>query len=638
MRFLYWVCLCLCGALGVVPALGNVNIENGAPCTITVYYAGSGTLVGSAASGGTANCTFFAGVGYDIRDNYNSKTYYTTAVLPNGSSWVYSLADCDCVQPPACGSFATNAPAASTNGYAWKCVEWVNNGTKYADFMWTMRGTNGVDYVLGNSARAVPPGKGVNICMTNWGQGGEFCWGDARADTGMDEPEECGYGQWVSVGNGVGPGGGPTEGNYNPTNPPYQPPFVGNGSTNGLTAQDYFAGVGTLNKAIAGVEDAIRGGVGGTGGGIDGTDEAVVEAVEANTLSTAGGLTNIAGLIGTGTNGLSGGLMDISDRIGNDTNGLAGLIGRGTNGIAGLLGTNGLAGLLGRSSNTNNTNGLAGIMEGLFRGFDTNLIGAIRTNAYGVGTNAFGTGTNLSGAISNSIAEWIPEVVGIQNFADGATEGVMNGGGLLGLNGSAPAAGWGVLRGYGYGGVTIFELDAKKSLSLGYIEEKVTGVRAWLRVITMWAALFFVVSWYLRDLREAVWHVLTPVPLNSPTEALQVIGGLAVGPAGFAAGTAAGYLMKTASIVAILLGLIWLPSILAVSLGTIFAALGLDVVGDLSNAVGAPEVVSNVVQVMTPWLPAAELCIIALNMAVARLGMDGTVSILMVYIKVGTPE
>jgi len=638
MRVLHW--LCLCGYLlgGAVSSLGTVKFYNDSACNISVYVDG-GPFQAQINAGTSGDVTYHAN-GYDIYASGGSPQFYEgQGTLPDGSQWRFSKTNaCNVAE----GTVSTNG-VASTNGYTWKCIEWFNNGTKYADFMWIIRGSNGVDYALGNSATLVAPGRGLATCMTNWGQGGEFCWGDGRADTGMDTPETCGYGTWVPQGNGVGPpGGGPTGGNYNPTNPPYQPPFVGGGSTNGLTAQDYFAGVGTLNKAIAGVEDAIRGGVGGTGGGIDGTDEAVVDAVEENTASTGGWLgtnyqalvamnTNLTGLIGTGTNGLSG-------LVGSGTNGIAGLIGTGTNGLAGLLGTNGLAGLIGRGSNTNSTNGLAGIMEGLFRGFDTNILGAMRTNAYGVGTNASGSGTNLSGSWSNSISDWISDVSGIGTRADGAIDGAASSGGLLGLNGSAPAADWGVLRGVGYGGVTIFELDAKKALSLEFIEDKISGVRAWVRIILMWSALFMAVMWYVRELREAVWHALTPVPLNSPTEFLQLLGGLAGGPLGFGAGTAAGYLMKSASIVAILLGLLWLPAILAVSLSTIFSALGVDVIGDLTNAVSAPQVVQNVFNVTLPWLPAVELCIIALNYAVARLGIDGTTSILMVYIKVGTPE
>jgi len=618
MRFLHWLSLCLCSALGVVSALGNITFGNSGSCTMRVRNTGGATvlIVPAGGSGSTAYEST-----YRITPDGSTTPYYVTGTLPDGSSWMYGV-------PGQCqwaGPLTTNAPA-QTNGYSYICIEWENNGTKYADFQWGIMDSNGVFHTAsGEMGTPIAPGHGLERCLTNTGFGGEFTWGDARSDTGMDNPEDSGWGIWVSTGTnpggGNGPGGtGPNLDTNVVVDPrPYEPPVAGGGGTNFLTDQVYNAGVGEIVKGLAGIEDTLRGGLGGVG--LDLNMDGVVNAVEANTDSTHADLLNIGNY--TTTNGQF--LAEISDRIGEGTNGLSGaigevadLIGSGTNGIAGLIGTG--------------TNGLSGKLDGLFRGFDTNVIGAMGTNASGV------TNGELSGTWSNNIASWIPEVDGINSRADGATAGAVSEGGFLGLNGSAPAADWGVLRGVGFGGVTIFELDAKKALSLEFIEDKISGVRAWVRIIVMWSALFIAVMWYVRELREAVWHTLTPVPLNSPTEFLQLLGGLAVGPVGFGAGTAAGYLMKSASIVAILLGLLWLPAILAVSLGTIFSALGVDIVGDLTNAVSAPQVVQNVFNVTLPWLPAVELAIIALNYAVARLGMDGTVSILMVYIKVGTPE
>jgi len=648
MRVLHWLLVCLCGALVFVSPLravtkyGNLHVvNNGVDANYWRQHLiervqsgvftgninspqGSGTLnAGAETTHGPFNCSVYqegdyfkyrvqwftdSGAGTLVREEFNQISW------SSGSSTTFESTYMD--------------PAAPTNGYSWISIAWTNTGIKYADFVYGIQDSNGVFHVLsGDEPTLVSPGGYYNRYVTNWGFGGEWVWGDGREDSGMSNPESSGWGSWVGVNHGNSGGSG---GNV-VVSDPYPWDLEGGGGTNGVSSGEFNTGVSRLMQSLANLENAIRG-LGGLGGGEGWSDAGIIQAVNENTTSTHGDLLNIGNYnmtngahlaeimerIGEGTNGLAGALGDISDRIGDGTNGLAGLIGTGTNGLAGLIGTG--------------TNGLSGKLDGLFRGFDTNLVGAFQSNAAGF------TNGSLSGSWSNSIADWIPEVSGLKSRADGATDGATAYGGFLGVNGQFAPGDWGVLRGVGYGGVTIFELDTKKAISLEFIEDKISGFRAWVRIIVMWSALFCAVMWYLRELREAVWHTLTPVPLNSPTEALQLVGGLALGPVGFGAGTAAGYLMKTASIVAILLGLLWLPAILAVSLGTIFSALGVDVVGDLTNAVSAPQVVQHVFHTALPWLPAVELCIIAMNYAVARLGMDGTVSILMVYIKVGTPE
>jgi len=619
MRFLHRLLLCCCCLGGSLPSLGYVRLYNDGSCSIGVYITG-GSFQGTISAGSSSLVSGGWPYTYDIYPDGNPP-YFRSGAINDGEQWRVNFSGCSTNG----WTVSTNGPASSTNGYAFKYITFTNDGPLYADFQWGIQDSNGVFQVKsGDEVTVVRPGQGFDMWLTNWGYGGEFVWGDARDDSGMSDPERSGYGTWVSQPNGTtGSNGGPVP----DPRPTYFTNVYGNvASTNSLTKGDFNNGIATLVNSLGALENTFRNSAAAT----NGTDmSGVISAVEENTASTAtelgtiqlqlGGATNsleeISERIGTGTNGLAGQLTGIADRIGTGTNGLAGLIGTGTNGLAGLIGTG--------------TNGLSGKLDGLFKGFDTNLVAAMGTNAT---NNAIVNWTN------SLVTNWITEVAGLQSYADGAVAGANESGGILGLNGPGPGSDWAVLRGVGPGGMTVFELDVKKSLSMEYLEEKISGLQAWIRIITMWGALIFAVMHYLRELRLAVWHTLTPVPLNSPTELLSLLGGLAGGPLGYVGGTAAGYLLKMGSMVAIILGLMWLPAILTVSLSTIFTGLSVNTVGDLTNAVSAPSVVGFFFNLAIPWLPAYELSIIAVNYFICRLLMDATVSILMVYVKVGTPE
>jgi len=148
--------------------------------------------------------------------------------------------------------------APPTNGYAAYHVQWTNTSDAWAMFGYYLLGSNGVEYVSGDTASVVGPGRPVDMWITNQGFGGQLRWGDAR-DGGAEDGGS--YGTWYPT--DTPPGSGYGAGSQQSV------PIVSAGtylSGTNATANALVIGAATLG-ALGGIQNAIeRSGTNSAGG------------------------------------------------------------------------------------------------------------------------------------------------------------------------------------------------------------------------------------------------------------------------------------------------------------------------------------------------------------------------------------
>lgn len=343
--------------------------------------------------------------------------------------------------------------------------------------------------------------------------------------------------------------------------------------------------------------------------------------------------------IGTGTNGAT---QSDLNKLGSVMVGVGSAIER-------ALGTLGASNSLGWGTN-----------DGILREIEQNT-GLTATNTFGItnlaslreamwgwSTNAYHSLTGLYGRVlggTNLMVEWSNQISGVSGLV--ATISAY-GSGLEDLYEDASGLGEGAVpEAFGklqptVWGITVFTAEFADALSMEVMETESVGLRAWLRLIILWAAVAKLIWTYMGELREGIWHALTPTPVKGGGMILSTMGALVGNVPGFVAGTLGGYVLKGGAMIAIVAALIFIPTIIVTAISTAFTWAGINpnhLAANASGIVGsAPAHMLNVFRLVSAWFPVMELTILAINYAVAKLGLDGTVSILMVYCKAATPE
>jgi len=183
--------------------------------------------------------------------------------------------------------------------------------------------------------------------------------------------------------------------------------------------------------------------------------------------------------------------------------------------------------------------------------------------------------------------------------------------------------------------------DLKDSLSLAVIETKVTGFRAWFKLLIMWGALIVLITAFLAELRMAIWQALSVPQTNNLGMQLLSTAGAVGGPIGYAAGTAAGHFVKAGTTLAIFVVILFFPSVIIVGIETLFTYLGMNsgwlVTSAASVVTDTPTSVKQVLGQTSNWFPVVPLMAMALNYLLVKLSLDGVVSFACVYLKLAVP-
>lgn len=288
---------------------------------------------------------------------------------------------------------------------------------------------------------------------------------------------------------------------------------------------------------------------------------------------------------------------------------------------------------------------VAQAQEAARQGGMTNLLEQIRTNLVGLGgaaaaeallTNYLaGTNQNYGSLWSNYVSEGGQKIGELAAYGSGAGGAATALAGHIG--GTTPDADFGVLKVRDFDGQIIREVDFKNVVNLAPLEAKVAGLRGWFRSLVLWATILGFILWLMGELRQGLLDALTPVPMQSQALQLGSAGG-ALGPVGVLAGVSGGIIYKGVFVVALFSALWMLPSILIATASTTITAMGADPTYIAANATGivndAPSVLWKIVFCLTPWLPIVEVGIACLNAVTAKFSIDGTVSFLMMYVKV----
>jgi len=336
--------------------------------------------------------------------------------------------------------------------------------------------------------------------------------------------------------------------------------------------------------------------------------------------------------------------------------------GQGTNGLTQAVFQGGTLGII---------QSVAGV-EFTLAGVGSNIVGAIN----GLGTNAFGGtnaddssiwvtnvydqsisnqaavawsymsnlisgGTNLMAAYSNgaSIYSGNADVLAVNQVRSNAVYGLNTFWSGIAAMASPPGGlpDWGVITFPSPFGTW----DIKESISLATLDEKVTGFRAWMKLLIMWGALVVLISAFVAELRLAVWQALAvPQTTNLGMQLLSTAGAVG-GPIGYAAGTAAGHFVKAGTTIAIFVVILFFPSVIIVGIESLFTYLGMNsgwfVTSAASVITDTPTTVKQVLGQTSNWFPVVPLMAMALNYLLVKLSLDGIVSFACVYLKLAVP-
>lgn len=517
----------------------------------------------------------------------------------------------------------------TTNSWCVYDVYWTNCGTRYAapDVIVTL-GNGTVEVPTSFTATVVRPG-GVfhqvytnNIGTNTYGCGYATVY-DSRTDT------DCGVvanynGTRYSVTDNSAPsdGGGAGAGNGSSgpiagtgTNSP-----GGNaiGSTNLATQHDIYTLIDANVQASAGLERTM--------GGVATNINLLSASMQTN---FAGLNTNVKG-VGTNVNTSGSNIVDAIRSLGTNLAGVTGTNGNGTNDDGGWGDVVGAITNFQQMVSNHWANEIAG-----YNSLITNL--QSYTNLYSDWSNA------VSGVSSNigTIAGW----------GDGVGDGLRTG--LLGLTpaededpdflvlkipkmaalfpgGPPPPP-----------GDDYYRLDCKPALSLQVIEDRFPGIRFWIKEIIIWGVLLWLVMRYMEELREALFQVLAiPAPGWSLAKSGAGALGAVAGPGGFAIGKAAGIVLSASQLIALVAVIAFFPSFLVAMMTTVTSDTGHGIsflVTSVTTLLTGPgSLLNRFLYYTSPWFPAVELMIFSANYIAVRLGINGTVSLMLVYRKVQT--
>lgn len=268
----------------------------------------------------------------------------------------------------------------------------------------------------------------------------------------------------------------------------------------------------------------------------------------------------------------------------------------------------------------------------------SNVLGSMQAGAIWAVSNAL-SGTNVmpSVAWSNYVGPIVGVVSTMQAYAAGDVAGMKSI-----LEESTPPAEFGVLQirsDIRSPGTVTKTVDSKLVFGLGKLEQKLTGLKMWIQVFILWAALGAFIWWLMEELRRAVWQALSPSPTPTPTWPL-VVGTLG-GPEGTVAGAILVGWWKFVMSTLVVTILLALPAVTYVGLQTVLTLLGggPDLFGSLITTVksGPPSIMGQTVSVLSGWIPVLGLAVIGLNAALTNFAMDGAVTIVTVLMKIASP-
>lgn len=296
----------------------------------------------------------------------------------------------------------------------------------------------------------------------------------------------------------------------------------------------------------------------------------------------------------------------------------------------------------------------------------------LREGINGLGTNVLGMSSNVA-AVAGILGAWTNSLAsGLTNFAltnsslaslgaySNLVSGFMSSAGIGGMQ--AYTASFGTQLGYGFGQAVAeafldedflvitfmkpglggapqvwYAWDLKPVISLQVIEDQFPGATAWFRLIVLWALVASCVLWLFGELREGLRDALTP-PSDMSAGVLKYAAiGAPGGPIGMLTFGGGAAIYKGTVVLALVAGLLMLPSVCLATLQSIFVELQLTVnwMSNFSSvATGAPAVVYKVASLIDVWFPLLETIIVLANVAVAHLLLDSTVTVLMLYVKV----
>lgn len=288
------------------------------------------------------------------------------------------------------------------------------------------------------------------------------------------------------------------------------------------------------------------------------------------------------------------------------------------------------------------------VLSGVTNGVTTNLAGILELMEDGKLGSGLGLSNLLHGVITNgtealslnwsnylSQSGWVTNLQGLVS-AEGGGFSALSAGLIPLMESSAPGGTWGVITvKKPWTEIVMFTIDLKKYLSLELLDGYVPGFRGWLKVVVMWGLVAGLVVWLMQELRLGVRDALTPKPMES--DALAFAGfGAVLGPVGAATAGVGAAAYKATMVFALIAAFLSLPSICAATVVTSFQYFGF---ADMSSAVGgvtsgSPAVMWNVVGCLNAWLPMGGICVVAINSILAAFTLDGTVTWLMMYVKV----
>jgi len=594
MRLYRWLFCCVCCAVVFVSEVtaGNVWWTCRATFNASGYHtARVGLYYDSGCSSYFNAITVWsgqAGPGTRTSSNWGRDDMYARWEYQcSEGGWVYGNASFGSYPGDLTVNSSCQIDGGVTNGYAVYNVAWTNDGPTWAWFDVALMGSNGVIYTPeGFSSIAVGPGKSISpFSITNFGMGGQLLWGDNRP--GATSTDGSSWGTWVGANSGASGSGSTSVGPPGVVNPNVS--GIGITNTGSATGGDLNRVGATIVSSGAAVERAVRDLADALGAGTNGIGNGsnIVAAIDRNREATQTGLSNVWGSVELTRTNIGEIASNVWQMVEN-----------------------------GRRASTN--------------------VGVLYTNLY----DFVAGGTNLSSWASNSIADF-----GMKMTNAVITGNALNAAGdaAVAWMGSSPAApsDWGVLKPT-INGKEIFRMDVKESLALSSLEEKVSGFRAWFKLIILWGILIWVFCSYMWELRQSIWHALTPTPVTAgvgPFSNLLTFGG----GAPLLLGQGAHIIWKSGAVLAIVSALLFLPGIIVASITTLQLMLGLnqDWVQSQAGILGifnVPVAIKYTVTSILTWFPFFEIVVIGINYAACMLGLDGTTAILMVYVKVATPE
>lgn len=648
MCFRHWIFAGVLVALGSVQALAldaYAVFVNQTSTNVLLYYYGANTCP---ANGYAGQRTMTPGESWTWPRSIGSPP----ATVAARGIWAGGVKD-ECHMFTASGQthyfyYNGTSGAGPTNYYCYYHVVWRNDTLHYAEpglRLWD--GEDGY-YIPDNlpewTLTAIRPGASIDFWYTNnIGTNPVAClkliYGDQTEGVPVSPDVEV-DGTRVGVAQGGGGDTGPPDGggnnagsNTNAITGSTNNAWANNagGSTNSASQSDIFKMSDTLVGALADMNRTLFSNM-----------NKGFAMLSTNLVGGTG--TNLAGVLGGKLDGMGTNLAAKLDGVGTNIANM----GNSLDGLVGLLSTNPPGGTgLGSnqfdaiSSNLfiirTNTGITASNLARMDRYIDsvTNTFGQEMSNAYFLSTNTAGLDDWTSNKVS-VIWDALNPVKGYGNSIKQGFEDARSS--VLALGGHPIPSDFLVLAVKGLDGEDIFSWDLKPVIALEPFEDRLPGIRAWVKAVLFWGALVGLIVLYVEELRQALVEALSVVPDQNNAMAARLIGGAAGGPVGLLGVGVASTVMSAAKVLGWVTALVWLPSIL-VGVHMSLAAM----IPEVADMASWPGAISTVVQgppghylsywvtLTAPWLPYVELFIMGLNAGVVFFGMNGTVMILLPY-------